>query len=171
LLKPRNRQIANRSPIEDAAMKTSTLKVVVVLLAVAPASFAEAQSSRSLTINGFSYHLERSHEPNEGNYGFGIEQSLSPEVAVTVGFYRNSRTARKATSAYGAFAYKPVVVGPIRAGLMFGAVTGYQLAPLLPAVAAVASYQGKEVGINVHLLPSLRTRSLGTIGVQLTQKF
>jgi hypothetical protein len=132
---------------------------------------ASGQANRFLTVTSFSYHTDRSKEQNERNLGAGIEQRLSKDVALLAGFYTNSRPGGEEVSAYGALAYTPLALGPVRAGLMLGAVTGYKAAPILPAASALFSLSGRDFGMNLHWIPPFRSSSVGTLGFQLKRAF
>jgi hypothetical protein len=147
---------------------------LALLIAGALALFSattKAEGYRALTVSSMSYHFDRSIDHNERNAGLGFETSWTKELTLTAGFYRNSSTRPNAISTYAAVAYKPLVIGPVRAGMMFGAVTGYQAAAVLPAIAAVASFDGRDSGLNVYLLPAVRERAIGAIGVQVKRRF
>jgi hypothetical protein len=144
--------------------------LIVGALSLLPATL-KAESYRALTVSSMSYHFDRSGEHNERNAGLGFETSWTKELSLTAGFYRNSSTRPNAISTYAAVAYKPLAIGPVRAGMMFGAVTGYQAAPVLPAIAAVATLEGKDSGLNVYLLPGIRERAVGAIGLQVKRRF
>lgn len=142
----------------------------IVAAGAAPSTFA--QNARYLTVNTISYHLDRSREHNEQNPGLGIEHYLTRDFALVAGFYRNSRPTEDGTSTYGAIAYTPLVLGPVRLGFMVGAVTGYKAALVLPTYSGLISIGGRDEGVNIQILPSLRDRSpVGAFGLQLKRSF
>lgn len=154
-------------------MTTRIVQAVLVVLLGAGSTFqVAAQRPTYLTVSAFSYHFDRSREYNESNGGAGIEHFLSDQLMLLAGFYRNSRPSGDETSTYGGFAYMPVAYGPLRAGVMLGAVTGYKKAPVLPATGLLMSLGGRESGVNIHVLPSARNRTLlGTVGFQVKRAF
>jgi hypothetical protein len=133
---------------------------------------AVAQRTTFLTVSAFSYHLDRSRDYNERNGGAGIEHFVSENVALIGGFYRNSRPDGEGTSMYGGLTYTPLSYGPVRAGMVLGAVTGYQAARVLPSAGAVVTVGDRQSGLNVHFLPSGSNRTMfSTVGVQLKRAF
>jgi hypothetical protein len=146
--------------------------VLVTLLAAGASAEVVAQRPTYLTVSAYSYHFDRSREYNEANSGAGVEHFVNDQLVLMAGFYRNSRPGGEETSTYGGLAYLPLAFGPIRAGVMLGAVTGYKAAPVLPAAGGIVSIGGRDSGVNIHLLPSARNRTLlGTVGFQLKRAF
>ena len=100
-----------------------------------------------LAVSVASLHAD-AHGMNQFNPGMGVEVG-----AWHAGEYRNSLDR---TSVYLGREFA-AGNGPIRAGLLLGAVSGYRRiggSPVLPLVAPFVSWEGRRFGVNVALLPN-----------------
>lgn len=146
--------------------------VVFAVLASTMSPPAPAEENKSyLTVSALSYHMNRKKGYNEVNAGAGVEYELTRTFALVAGFYRNSRPDKDAVSTYGGFSYMPVSLGPLRAGVMLGAVTGYKQANVLPAASGILSLGTRDTAVNVHFLPALSMRYISALGLQFKRSF
>lgn len=134
-------------------------------------SSGDGAQGRSFWLNagGFSRHFARDKGYNESNYGLGFEFRLGPEVSLMAGSYYNSV---RRTTTYGMVNWQPWSMGAFKVGLSLGVMDGY------PAVARggdffvavpMATYEGKQFGVNVGLIPSTG-RVDGALIVQLKMR-
>lgn len=132
------------------------------------AYFTNARADTWITPGAVSYHLERTQDDgaswNETNYGLGVEHELSDKVAIMVGAYRNSLDA---WTRYAMVQYTPLQVGPVRLGAMVGVADGYGQG-IQPALAPVATIEGKRFGVNVSFIPEVESlKTAAVFAVQL----
>jgi hypothetical protein len=116
-----------------------------------------------------SYHMERKGY-EEQNYGLGVETEVTQRLRLALGFYRNSE---RRESVYGAAVYCPLYLRSANWRLcgMGGGVTGYN-DTVAPLAGAVISYEAKEWGVNVLLLPNKDGDfSKGVAALQLRRRF
>lgn len=131
-----------------------------------------ARADTWITPGAVSYHLERKQDNgkrwNETNYGVGIENELSEKLAVMLGVYRNSIDR---WSHYAMAQYTPIALGPARFGAMVGVVDGYGRG-IMPAIAPVATIEGRRIGVNVSFVPAVeRLKTAGVVAVQFKWRF
>lgn len=120
-----------------------------------------------------SFHLDRSKDYREFNYGLGAEVVFTPEHALMVGAYNNSESH---WSKYVGYQYRPFQwkVGGfnVAGGLALSLIDGYPsmsnkrwfIAPF-PVVAV----EGEKFGANFVLIPNFKHG--GALGMQLKMKF
>lgn len=107
------------SAIYRALMLTKVLVILGMMLALLPDARA---GDFLISPGGISWHADRSKNFNEVNNGFAGTWRDGDVIAYSAGFYGNSIHRR----AYFVSArWTPVQVGPVRAGVLAGAVTGY----------------------------------------------
>jgi hypothetical protein len=155
-------------------MLVSLLRTVIPFLAALSSAYAEdVQRSRQVWLNpGFySWHFDRSKDFREDNWGMGAEVVLAPDHALMAGTFINSDRAR---SRYAAYQWRPLHWQPygvnISAGVMLGVTDGYPkyhnggwFAALLPLLAV----EGKRVGANFSIVPTIKDRVHGAVVVQI----
>lgn len=131
------------------------------------------QAKIYLNQNVGAYHFDREAVKelglNENNPGLGIERD-SGDFRQMVGAYRNSE---RNNSVYGLVGYTPFQAGDFKAGVMAGGVTGYEL-PVTPVAGLIGSWQGKNLGVNVTVVPDAKVgdhKAYGFTGVQLRHNF
>ncbi|MGA8050890.1 MAG: hypothetical protein WCA09_12025 [Burkholderiales bacterium] len=119
----------------------------------------------------YSFHFDRSKDLRNANPGLGVEVTLAPEHVVMGGTFINSRDAR---SHYAAYAWRPLQgrwAGlDVGAGVILAAMDGYPtyreggwfVAPL-----PVVSLEGRYLGVNLSVIPTLSNRIDGAFVVQL----
>jgi hypothetical protein len=126
-----------------------------------------------------SYHLHPYKHFDDFNPGVGVECSVTPEWAATVGYYRNSLNR---SSFYGGAIYTPEFAhwSWVRLGLMGGIISGYNYgdygigsAKRIGPVLAPAVITGwRRFGANFILIPPISADNLPfTIGLQLKYRF
>jgi hypothetical protein len=135
-------------------------RVVAGLLVLALA--APAQAGTWAVHSVVSYHVKRGHH-NEFNPGVGIETDLSAAWRAGFGYYRNSNWK---DSFYAAAVWLPLQKDGWNAGVMAGAVTGYEKSPA-PMAGLVLGYEGKEYGVNLIAFPKDKM----IYGVQVKWRF
>ena len=119
----------------------------------------------------YSYHFDRSKDLREDNSGFGAEVLLADDHAVMAGTFINSNRTR---SHYTAYQWRPLHWSPhgiaISAGLAVGAFDGYPnyrdgawFAAVLPMLAV----EGRYVGVNLFVVPTIANRLNGALSVQI----
>lgn len=137
------------------------------------AAAAEPAKSPQVWLNaGFlSRHFDRDAQLRENNAGLGVEAAFAPEHALMAGSYVNSAGER---SRYGAYLWRPLhweIAGlSVRAGAALGVIDGYPRmrdgGAFIAAVPLLA-VEGRYLGANLTLFPSLRERVEGALAVQL----
>jgi hypothetical protein len=118
----------------------------------------------------YSQHFDTSKHLRDDNVGLSIEVDLAPDHAVIGGNYINSDRAR---THYGAYEWRPLhwqVAGlELGAGVALGAFDGYPnyhdggwfVAPL-----PVLAVEGRRIGVNLILIPTIQNRLDGALAVQ-----
>jgi hypothetical protein len=148
------------------------LRHVFLLLALSLAAGA-AQAETQFWVNPgvYSVHFDRGKDLRDDNIGVGVESVLAPRHSVGAGTFINSNRER---SRYVAYAWRPWQwnVGSVHvlAGVIVGAFDGYPryrdggwfVAPL-PLVAV----EGRRLGVNLSLIPTIRDRLDGAIAIQV----
>jgi hypothetical protein len=139
------------------------VKLVFAFLLGAVAMVAiQGKTADWLTSTVRSYHMERKGY-EEQNYGLGVETDVSQRTRLALGFYRNSE---RRDSLYGAVGW-----GNWRGCGMAGAVTGYN-DTVAPLAGLVLSYEGREWGANLLLLPNKKgDLTEGVAALQLRRRF
>ena len=136
------------------------------------AVLAETNLSKIWVNAGFySAHFDTQKGLRNANPGFGIEYSLDNTWSLTAGRFINSNNAH---STYLGAYYQPWRLGDWKLGVVGGAFNGYPNAfngGWFPAVLPVASWEAKNVGINVMLVPPLKDRLYGAVSFQLKYRF
>lgn len=116
-----------------------------------------------VTASFASYHFDRSKDYNERNFGAGLERSISENVRLVAGAYRNSFYR---TSVYVGGVYAPLRAGVLSAGVVGGLVTGYQ-SSVSPGLAPTVMLElpALGIGLNALFLPKYGN-SPGIVGLQ-----
>ena len=130
---------------------------------------AKALSADWMTSTVRSYHMERKGY-EEQNYGFGVETDVSQRLRLALGFYRNSE---RRDSLYGAAVYCPFTSrwGNWRGCGLAGGVSGYN-DTVAPLAGLVLSYEGKEWGANLLILPNKKGDfTEGVMAFQIKRRF
>ena len=133
----------------------------------------EAKGEAKVWLNPglYSLHFDRDKDLRDDNLGFGVEAVLAPQHALGAGTFINSNRER---SRYVAYAWRPLRwnIGGVDflGGVIVGAFDGYPryrdggwfVAPL-PLLAV----EGRRLGVNLSVIPTIRDRLNGAIAVQL----
>lgn len=147
-----------------AKLATGVLAAALAVLWLLILSTADAHAEGTwITSSVRSYHYERSREHVENNWGLGVEHHLSADWSLAAGGYRNSYGER---SYYLGGGWFPLHYGYFHFGVHAGAVTGYEKTPASPFLMPSMSIQGKRVGLNIGVVPSLE-KPFEVIGFQL----
>ena len=118
----------------------------------------------------YSYHFNRDKGLNNSNLGFGAEYRFSTVASATAGRFYNSD--REYSNYIGVY-YQPLHVGPVRLGFVAGGFNGYpkmRRGDWFLAAIPVASYEYKNVGLNLAVIPSYKDRLYGALSFQLKIK-
>ena len=139
-----------------------------------PAKAGEAAGELQVWINPgiYSYHFDRDRDLRDRNFGFGVEVHTSPAYAWVAGRFMNSNSAH---STYAGLLWHPLEwqVAPglrIAPALGVGIADGYPnfrnggwFVTPLPLLAI----EGKRIGVNLAIVPTLRNRIQGALAVQV----
>ena len=142
---------------------------VAFLLGMVAAVAMQGKAADWLTSTVRSYHMERKGY-EEQNYGLGVETEVTQRLRLALGVYRNSE---RRDSLYGAAVYCPVSVrwGNWRGCGLAGGVSGYN-DTVAPLAGLVLSYEGKEWGANLRILPNKRGDfTEGVMAFQIKRRF
>jgi hypothetical protein len=137
----------------------------------APAAEPEFQTQVWLNPGFYSYHFDRDKNLRENNTGLGVEVLLAPDHGLMAGTFMNSRDER---SYYAGYQWRPLHWRPahvlVSAGVAVAAIDGYPtykdggwFLSLLP----VLSIEGRRLGINLSIIPTIKDRIDGAIAVQV----
>lgn len=136
-----------------------------------PFNIIEAKPSEEVWINpGFySYHFDLSKNLNNNNIGLGAEYRYSTVNSVSIGRFNNSN---RLISNYVTWNWQPLELGLVRLGAFIGAIDGYPARNgnwFLMAL-PVASYEYKNIGINLTLIPPYEDLIYASLTLQLKLK-
>ena len=118
----------------------------------------------------YSLHFDSSKNLRNDNWGLSVEVALAPDHGLIGGSYINSNRAR---THYGAYEWRPlhwqVSSLELSLGVALGAFDGYPnyrdggwfVAPL-----PVLSIEGRYIGVNMSVIPTIRDRLDGALAVQ-----
>jgi hypothetical protein len=117
-----------------------------------------------------SYHFQQDRNFNGANWGLGLEYQFSTVASVTAGrFYNSDRDY----SNYAGFYYQPILIGPIKTGIVAGAFSGYPaanhggwFAAALPAF----TWEGDWIGATLFTIPTIGDRVHGALSLQIKFK-
>lgn len=132
----------------------------------------QPEPKKELWINAgmYSYHFAKDSGLNNNNVGIGAEYSFSSVASLTFGGFKNSDSAH---SNYGGIYYHPISIGLLKLGFVAGAMSGYPSTNnggYFPALIPTISAEGKWVGVNVFLIPSVGDKVHSAISFQLKLK-
>lgn len=123
-----------------------------------------------LNPGSFSYHFDRRKDLRENNTGLGAEMTLEEDHVLAGGSFSNSNRGR---SRYGAYYWRPLHWRPaginVHAGVALGAFDGYpnyRNGAWFPAALPLLAIEGRRVGVNIFLVPTIKNRLDGAIAVQ-----
>jgi hypothetical protein len=101
---------------------------------------------------------------NSDTLGLGAEWATTSVQSWLAGWYHNSNHN---PSIYGGWAAQPIQYRDFKCGGAIGVVTGYPAADVLPMLALVGSYDGKQYGSNIVITPPLGQFAAGSISLQV----
>lgn len=132
----------------------------------------EPEDRNELWLNAgmYSYHYDKSQNLNNNNIGAGVEYRFSSVASITVGGFKNSDSTH---SNYAGIYWLPIAVGPVNIGIVGGSFNGYSSTNnggWFPAVFPAITIEGKWVGANMFLIPTVGDRVHGAISLQLKFK-
>ncbi len=105
---------------------------------------------QEVVVHAASYHLDRSVDRNENNYGLGLRFKTGEHFTM-VGGYRNSMYRDSFYAGVGKEFYS---VGPLSFRLLAGIVTGYGV-PIAPLVLPEAVARFGNLGVAVNFVPHI----------------
>jgi hypothetical protein len=137
-----------------------------------PFEFIEPENKNQLWLNAgmYSYHFAKDHGFNNNNVGFGGEYTFSSIASLTVGGFKNSDSAH---TNYTGIYYHPISAGFMKFGFVAGVMNGYPAANdgnYFPALIPTISAEGKWVGANIFVIPSIGDKVHSAISFQLKLK-
>jgi hypothetical protein len=115
----------------------------------------------------YSYHFDTDKNLVSDNWGLGAEYRYSTINTVAIGRFHNSIGEN---SNYAAWYWQPLVMGSIRLGGLVGIIDGYPNAfdgDWFPMLLPAASYEYKNFGINLTIVPTYKNAVYGSISLQL----
>lgn len=148
------------------------MKNILIALTLAIAA-QNAHCETYLTVTVGSYHFDRDakkrYDYNEKNIGLGMHL-IDGVHGFTFGSYINS--IRK-TSCYALGSYAPLRTNDdsFAFGIVYGAVTGYNIAPVVPAIGLYSAFRYKKIGLNLIAVPTFNSMKYdGFVGAALSFK-
>jgi hypothetical protein len=118
-----------------------------------------------------SHHFNDEADLREDNTGLGIEVALAAQHAVMAGSFINSVGER---SRYGGYQWRPLhwqrAGLSVRAGVALGVIDGYPRmrgGGAFVAALPMLAVEGRYLGANLTVFPSLGERVQGALAVQL----
>jgi hypothetical protein len=147
------------------------LFLALAAAALLPAAHAVDLASTWVNPGFYSYHFERDKNLNNTNTGLGIEVPLNDTYSLTAGVFENSN---RATSHYLGLYVMPFDIGPFKLGAVVGGFNGYPNANhggWFPALIPVVALEGRQLGLNVSLVPTVHDKLHGAISFQLKYRF
>jgi len=132
-------------------------------------AIVESKPISELWLNAgfYSHHFQQDKGFNNNNYGLGSEYRYSTVSSITLGEYYNSI---RQTTHYAGWYWRPLEMGPVRLGMVAGAMDGYpkmQNSGWFLAVIPTASIEYKNIGAYLMYIPSVQDKLYGVISLQL----
>ena len=151
------------------------LRMLPVLSVLLLPGLAPAQSfePKNIWINpGFySAHFDSSKGLENANPGLGFEYPLSDTYRVTAGTFHNSDRRQ---SHYAGLYVLPFEFYGVKFGAVVGGFDGYpnyRNGNWFPAIIPTAAIEGRNWGLNIAYVPTIRNRLYGAISFQLKYRF
>lgn len=149
------------------------LRLLPWLSLLLPGIAAAQFESDKLWVNAgfYSAHFDRHRGLENSNPGFGVEYMLDDTYRLTAGTFHNSDRRQSH--------YIGLYVLPFEWwGARFGAVVGgfdgypnYRNGNWFPAILPTAAIEGKNWGLNIAFVPTIKNRLYGAISFQLKYRF
>ena len=140
----------------------------------APASADGVKQAPAVWINPglYAYHFARDKDLRDRNFGLGVEVQTSPRYGFLAGSYSNSNGARShyAGMLWRPFEWRSASGLRITAGAALAAIDGYpnyRNGAWFVAALPMVSFEGKRLGLNVALIPTIRNRVDGALAFQV----
>ena len=152
-------------------MKLPLLLAGASLLVPALASAQVDVSQVWINPGFYSLHFDRNKGLEDANPGIGIEWPIDKTFSVTAGRFRNSD---RDYSNYIGLYVMPFEFHGVKLGAVVGGFDGYQMTNnggWFPALIPTAAIEGKNWGLNIAVIPSLKDRLYGGISFQLKYRF
>ena len=118
----------------------------------------------------YSWHFDRDADLREDNWGFGAEVEFNADHVAMAGTYLNSNWAR---SDYVGYQWRPLHWKPggvnVHAGVIVALIDGYpnmRDGGWYPAALPLLAIQGKRLGMNFTIVPTIDDRLYGAIALQ-----
>lgn len=119
----------------------------------------------------YSYHFDTSKDLRNDNWGLGVEVALARDHSVIGGSYINSNGGR---THYGVYEWRPLHWQPagieVSAGVLAGAFDGYPKyhdGGWFVAALPVLAVEGRYLGLNLSLIPTIPDRLDGALSIQV----
>jgi hypothetical protein len=119
----------------------------------------------------YSHHFDRSKDFRENNVGLGAEVLFAPDHMLLAGSFINSERSR---THYGAYQWRPLHWQPygvnVSAGIIGGVFDGYPRyrdGGWFLAGMPMLAIEGKRVGLNLSVIPTMKDRLDGAIAIQI----
>jgi len=149
-----------------------TFIVASCLALVSPAVLSEDDYPRVWLNPGFfSYHFDRDKDLREDNWGFGAEVEFSADHVAMAGTFINSNGER---SRYLGYQWRPLHWKPkgvdVHVGAILAAMDGYpryKEGDWFVAALPLLAVQGKRLGANFSIVPTIENRLDGAFVFQL----
>ena len=141
--------------------------------AAASADAPSQQSTPQVWLNPgiYAQHFDSNKGLRNNNIGFGAEVWMNRDHALMGGSFINSNRAR---SHYGAYQWRPLhwqISGfDVGAGIVIGAFDGYpnyRNGAWFAAPVPMLSIEGRRLGANISLIPTVANRFDGALAVQI----
>lgn len=138
----------------------------------APFDLLESKNTNEVWLNAgfYSYHFDRHQKLNDNNIGIGVEYRYSTISAITAGGFHNSNFK---ISTYLSWHWQPLTLGPTRIGVLLGAINGYphiQDGNYFPLILPIVSYEYKNIGFNLTLIPPYPNLLFASVTLQIKLK-
>lgn len=145
----------------------------VLMLCAENACAANAGPSPQVWMNPglYSEHFNKDKNLRNDNLGVGAEVHITGSRGFMIGSYVNSNCAR---SHYGAYLWRPMhwsLFGlHLYAGAAFGVIDGYpnyKHGGWFPIVLPLFAIEGRRVGANFSVIPTISNRVDGAVAIQV----
>ncbi len=136
-----------------------------IVLLMASTARAETYMDWNLAAHHWDRSRVRERNLSENNPGIGFETAFdNDDLRGMLGVYHNSN---RKYSIYALIGYTPLRFGGLSVGVVGGALTGYNYAPVVPGAGLLASYQWGKSGINIIAVPTVEKYHIwGFAGLQ-----
>jgi len=148
------------------------INIIVAILTALIVTMCTLKDSHAdeLNLGGVSHHFRHDKEHNDLNFGLGYGFDFDRGVGLEAGAYANSEYVY---TYYALVRYQPFEFGPVRAGALAGAVTGYSHCNhrhVCPAALPALSVDLSSIVLTVVAVPSIGNFLDGVVSLQLGVK-